>query len=250
MFDFKWRWYTWVALILLLGAIPLGLIVPLHWGWENGVLETAQMVLLVLGACVSYKTARSFPIGHRMRKFWYWTIPVWALVFTRELSFGRSLFPYFETAGGGRQEMDFWSLWRILGPVAPWNEEPLYPLREEMLIGDAIYLFIFPVAVVTIIALVRYFDWKNFKNVIRIPVVLVILFVVGGSLVEIIEREVIPAEITGTSDSQCELFEECSELAGYWCLVFIVYANAFTKFQADEAKIIRNPEKAEQNPPV
>ena len=154
VFDFSLHWYTWITIILLLIWFPFGLLLPNHWGWENGVFETIQMLFLLTGIDASLQADKSFPQGHRMRKFWYSTILVWGLVFARELSFGRSLFPYLEMADGSRQEIGFWGLWRIFSLVTPCCEAPKYPFRQEMMMGDGIYIFVFLIAIVTVTRLV------------------------------------------------------------------------------------------------
>ena len=219
-YDFKWRWYTWVALVMLLACFPLGRIMPEHWGWENGVLETIQMLLLVLGACASFCVAKTFPPGDRMRKFWFWSIGCWGFVFARELSFGRSFCPFLKTPDGGREMISFWSQWRLFSFSAPWESEPLYIPRDEMLLGDYIYVIVFLAVIVTVLALLRYFDWKNIKRVVTIPVFLVLFFLIAERAVMVAEHRIYPVP-----ESQREVLEESAEVIRNWCLLFIVFAN-------------------------
>ena len=224
-FDFEWRWYTWVALAMLLICFPLGFVVPEHWAWENGILETIQMFFLAVGACASFCAAKTFPSGDRMRKFWYWSIGFWVLIFTRELSFGRSFYPFLKTSDGGREEISFWSQWRLFSFSTPWEQEPFFITRKEMLIGDYVYIFVFLAAIVTALAMFRYFDWKNIKRVVTIPVFLVLFFLIAERAIMIVENKIYPIPIS----QQREVLEESTEVIAYWCLVFILFENCFQK---------------------
>lgn len=237
LLDFKLQWYTIVAILLLLIWLPMGLVMPNHWGWENGVLETLQMLFILGGAYASLLAAVSFPVGHRMRKFWYCTIIVWGLVFARELSFGRSFYPYLEMADGSRHEIGFWGLWRIFSFTAPWDRAPEYIFREEMMLGDGIYVFVFLIAIVAVIAMLRFFDWKNCKQVIKIPVILVVLFLCCMLLTEIVEQQKTPLMKIEALLVQQDALEEGAELIGYWCLMFIVFTNAFPKQRTEDEQI-------------
>nr|WP_145545405.1 hypothetical protein [Variovorax boronicumulans] len=80
-----------VALLLACPAsIPVGLLLPAHWGWENSWIENLQVLVLMLGfACAAVFVRRSDK--HRNRLFWLGIAPVWLLVAARELSWGAVL---------------------------------------------------------------------------------------------------------------------------------------------------------------
>lgn len=77
------------AVLLLAGAasIPVGLLLPAHWGWENSWIENLQVLILLLGFSCAAMFLRRSP-GRRDRLLWLGIAPVWLLVAARELSWG------------------------------------------------------------------------------------------------------------------------------------------------------------------
>lgn len=85
--------YPLFALIMLSYYISFHL--PLTWGWENGPLEWAQVVILAVGALLTgywWQEAISSRQFHHAR-FFAWAVPLWLLMIGRELSWGRVFFP-------------------------------------------------------------------------------------------------------------------------------------------------------------
>ena len=76
------------ALLLACAAsIPVGLLLPAHWGWENSWIENLQVLILLLGFASAALFVGRCP-GRRDRLLWLGIAPVWLLVAARELSWG------------------------------------------------------------------------------------------------------------------------------------------------------------------
>lgn len=76
--------------LLLLGlflCFPLSLAAPVEWGWENGVVENAQVVVLLAGLFFAARTWLRGPKGDASTLA-LCLIPVWMLLVGRELSWG------------------------------------------------------------------------------------------------------------------------------------------------------------------
>lgn len=75
-----------LALTLLL-AYPLAQALPLPAGWENGVLENTQALLLLAGGFASLYFARQSGQSQQ-RWFWRMIVPLWLVLILRELGWG------------------------------------------------------------------------------------------------------------------------------------------------------------------
>lgn len=68
---------------------------PVTWGWENGPLEWAQVIILTFGAVLSgywWQEMKSNKL-YRPAGFFFWSLPIWLLMISRELSWGRVFYP-------------------------------------------------------------------------------------------------------------------------------------------------------------
>ena len=77
-----------VAIVLLmLISYPVASFLPVHAGWENGVVESTQVSFLMMGAflaCyVAYNESRP-----QWRWFAWMVVPIWILLIGREMSWG------------------------------------------------------------------------------------------------------------------------------------------------------------------
>lgn len=75
---------------LLLGlflCLPLSLAAPLEWGWENGVVENVQVLVLLAGLFFAFQAWRLGPKGDASTLA-LCLLPVWLLLTGRELSWG------------------------------------------------------------------------------------------------------------------------------------------------------------------
>lgn len=84
------RLYRWLAIILFFCSFPFSLYFPIWISWENQILENAQAAVLFLGAVVAFVFAlRS---EGKIRIFWFAVVPIWIIMFARELSWGAVFF--------------------------------------------------------------------------------------------------------------------------------------------------------------
>jgi hypothetical protein len=85
--------YPLFGLVIL--SYYIGSYLPLTWGWENGPLEWAQVVILAVGTlltgCWWQEAISSRQFHHTC--FFAWAIPLWLLMIGRELSWGRVFYP-------------------------------------------------------------------------------------------------------------------------------------------------------------
>ncbi|MDF2635812.1 MAG: hypothetical protein K0R78_2686 [Pelosinus sp.] len=81
--------------VIVILSYYIGSYLPITWGWENGLLEWSQVILLAAGALLtSYwwqeaKSSKNF----RHASFFAWVMPLWLLMIGRELSWGRVFYP-------------------------------------------------------------------------------------------------------------------------------------------------------------
>lgn len=79
--------------LLLFGLVtihPLSRLLPTSHGWENGIFENAQiMVLLTAGLCAAFWAWNAKHM--RLRWFWCMITPIWFILALRELSWGAAL---------------------------------------------------------------------------------------------------------------------------------------------------------------
>lgn len=78
---------TFLLLLLMLGCYPLSMVLPRTWGWENGVLEVLQVLVLLAGAGLALRAwmrSRPLPIATLA----LCAVPLWIVLAGRELSWG------------------------------------------------------------------------------------------------------------------------------------------------------------------
>lgn len=71
----------------MLACYPLSTVLPRSWGWENGVLEVLQVLVLLAGAGLALRAwmrSRPLPIATLA----LCAVPVWLVLAGRELSWG------------------------------------------------------------------------------------------------------------------------------------------------------------------
>lgn len=83
--DFKVYGVTWLAFLVALGMIPALMYMPQSWGWENGILENTQMVVLwiIIGFCLTAK---------KHKRFLKLAALITTIIVIREVNCGRTLF--------------------------------------------------------------------------------------------------------------------------------------------------------------
>jgi hypothetical protein len=86
------RRFEWCLLLAFLGCYPLSLLIPPAWGWENGVVENAQVLVLLGGCLLAWVAARRLDAGPA-RVLARCVMPLWLLLSGRELSWGAVFLP-------------------------------------------------------------------------------------------------------------------------------------------------------------
>lgn len=78
---------TGLALLGLLSCYPLSFVLPPRYGWENGWVEWAQVLVLLvgLGSALRYAARALDAVGQR---FWLMIAPFWLIFAGREISWG------------------------------------------------------------------------------------------------------------------------------------------------------------------
>ena len=77
---------------LLALSFPLAHALPTFWGWENGPLENAQAVILLVGALAAAWAAYS-QRGTPGAPLWWVALPCWWIALGRELAWGAVFLP-------------------------------------------------------------------------------------------------------------------------------------------------------------
>ena len=83
--DFHVYGVTWIAILVCLSIIPCLMYMPQRYGYENGLIENIQMVVLfvILGMCLTSKVNR---------RFFKFAALALTIVMIREVNCGRTLF--------------------------------------------------------------------------------------------------------------------------------------------------------------
>ena len=78
---------TGLALLGLLSCYPLSFVLPPRYGWENGAVEWAQVLILLVGLvfALRYATRALDAVGQH---FWLMIAPFWLIFMGREISWG------------------------------------------------------------------------------------------------------------------------------------------------------------------
>lgn len=89
-----YRTYIRSALVAIVLSVPLALILPVEISFENGLIENAQVIILLVGAILMLR------VRSRMKWFQIFFSMGLVLMALRELSWGRVFFPIdFEELG-------------------------------------------------------------------------------------------------------------------------------------------------------
>ncbi|MFD2298604.1 hypothetical protein QRO11_10950 [Paracidovorax citrulli] len=102
----RWR-RLWLACMLLGLALSgaAAAVLPVSAGWENGLLEDIQVVVLLAGAGMAVLAARRQVAGDSeglvAKGFAMAAAPVWCLLTARELSWGAALLPPIDFSAEG-----------------------------------------------------------------------------------------------------------------------------------------------------
>ena len=94
------RRFHWALLLAFLACYPLSRIMPPAWAWENGIVENAQAVALVMGAVLAWLAWRRLR-PQAAALIAACAVPVWLLLAGRELSWGAVFLPPHGFDAGG-----------------------------------------------------------------------------------------------------------------------------------------------------
>lgn len=84
-FDFKCYPTTYINILIALLIVPCVMFLPEKYGYENGLLENIQMVVLFAGCFFAMRSKID-------KKFFYFVTMVLAILILREVNCGRTLF--------------------------------------------------------------------------------------------------------------------------------------------------------------
>lgn len=90
----QYKIYIKSALTAIILSVPLAFVLPVEWSFENGLIENAQIVVLLIGAILMLSVRSKFKWFQR-----FFAAGLFLIAF-RELSWGRVFFPVgMETLG-------------------------------------------------------------------------------------------------------------------------------------------------------
>ena len=112
-FNFGFQNITWIGLIVALAIIPAVMFLPEKCGFENGIIENIQLVVLFLGIFFAVRPKVD-------KKFFAFVAMVLSILIIREVNCGRTIF--FPIPG---QENAFYS-WKEI--KYGWLAHPIYGL--------------------------------------------------------------------------------------------------------------------------
>ena len=87
MTTLQYRIYTGIAFVAVFLSVPLTFVLPVEWSFENGFIENAQVIILIVGAILILN------IHSSMKWFQRFFAAGLVLIALRELSWGRVFFP-------------------------------------------------------------------------------------------------------------------------------------------------------------
>lgn len=123
----KWT----LLIVLLIAAYPLAKVLPSRFGWENGVIENFQVIVLLLGMTIALLFAFQNRKTPPLTSFGWACAIIWFICFAREISWGAVFFP----------PLDFGNHGPVYSSRSLWYKEAVYPVIA-LLIGTSIFLFI------------------------------------------------------------------------------------------------------------
>lgn len=83
--NFSFQNVTWVGILTALAIIPATMFLPERFGWENGVIENIQLLILFLGMFFSIRPKTD-------KKFFTFVALVLGILLIREVNCGRTIF--------------------------------------------------------------------------------------------------------------------------------------------------------------
>jgi len=183
-------------LLCLFLCYPLSLAVPVTWGWENGVVENTQVVVLLGGLFFACRAWLRGP-KDEAAMLALCAIPIWLLLAGREMSWGAVFMPPLGFSPDG--------------PIYSSKVLPYRPLVP--FIGGLLVL-------ASLVIGWRHGLHRHLKNIFvqrRFPW-LCVLIVLGAALGSTIGEGHLPAFARGLVE-RSEVLEEMAECVGYLAMV-------------------------------
>ena len=193
--DFSFSTIECLALLILLISIPGILYLPEKYGYENGLLENLQMIVLFMSVFFAFK-------AREHRKFFNLLILVLGILLLREINCGRTIF--FPIPG----EVNAFYSWKDI--QYGWLAHPLYGIYIGLTVIYGIWHKF-------------YKDFLMFLTHTKLPIWNILFFILGITLSLIAEKS-----------THNFLFEEFSELLMYVSILGIIKKYAFKEYEAVE----------------
>ena len=196
--DFQFYSVTWIALAIGLAIIPCLMYLPQKYGYENGLLESIQMVILfgMLGMCLTSKVNK---------RFFKFAALALTIIMIREVNCGRTLF--FHIPG---TENSFYS----------WKD-----IKYGYLVHPIYGTYIGLIGLIFLCKKLYIDMWKMIKN-IKLPVWNLLFMGIASFCGAIAEK----------ATNNNFIFEETFELLFYIALAGVVYLYSRHKNFALEQK--------------
>jgi hypothetical protein len=99
--DFKLYPTTWLSVVALLGAIAASLFLPAKIGYENGIIEDVQLVMIIIIFAVCIR-------ANNHKAFFNFMAMLMVAFFLREISYGCVFFPVEGTENKFKKWQDIW----------------------------------------------------------------------------------------------------------------------------------------------
>jgi hypothetical protein len=178
----------------------MGLTLPPWWGWENGLLENTQVIILSTGLVLSWSAARHNRADRKAHDLWLWLIPLWLLAIGRELSWGR-----------------------VFYPVAFGVNGPKLISLHQLWYGPLVKPVIAAVMIAMIIGICRNSPLQYICQT-TLPLFDIVILLITVIVASLCDKSMLPF-----FHPQKEILEEWAELTAYWSMVSIVTVTGFTK---------------------
>ncbi len=189
--NLKLDLFVYMGLAVFFLILPASLYLPPEFGYENGLIENMQMIILILSCCLVIKSKER-------KTFFNLILMILIILILREINCGRTLF--FPIPG---QDNAFYS-WKEI-PYG-WLAHPLYGIY---IAATVIYGFIYKF----------WTDLQFYITKTKIPIWNTLLLVSGIVLSLLAEKM-----------TENFVFEEMSELLMYVSILGIVYMYSQKKY--------------------
>lgn len=205
MINFYWKnTRLLVALIILsIVLIPLAVVLPKEYGFENHLLENIEVIILSSGIIINLLKIRDYTIYESV-KFYIASILVFVLMIGRELNWGRVFYPVMIKNDG---DVVFISLNKL------WYGSVVYPLVA--------------ILIVIVIGILLYYIYQSrLKNIYwYIPLGEFFILV----LMSILSQCVFEQDYITSLGDYNQMLEEICEILSYLALVSCSYQTYFVK---------------------